>query len=415
MPNVLSVSTGVLNQLTVFHNEVKAELDEILSYWMDHTQDLQNGGFFGKIDEHNLPHPEAAKGSVLHSRILWSFSSAYAVTANADNLAMADRAYNYIIDHFLDTTEAGVYWTVNAKGEPLDTKKQIYALAFALYGCCAYYQVTNNEHVKGTAIGLFNAIEKYSFDKNNGGYFEAFTRDWTLLDDLRLSAKDANERKTMNTHLHVLEAYTSLFSIWPDKHLKNQLLLLLDVFTGHIINAKTSHLDLFFDDTWQVKTDIISYGHDIEAAWLLMEAAHATGDHALIKDIEKAAMKIAVAAAEGLDVDGGLQYEKENGHLVKEKHWWVQAEAMVGFFNHWQLTNNNGYLQKSLAVWQYIKTSIKDDQFGEWFWGRLEDGSVMPNEDKAGLWKCPYHNSRACLEIMRRTGDFIKITGEVLQ
>ena len=208
----------------------------------------------------------------------------------------------------------------------------------------------------------------------------------------------------MNTHLHVLEAYTTLYKIWPDAVLKEKIKLLIQNFTQHIINTQNHHLILFFDEQWNVKSDTISYGHDIEAAWLLLEAAEAIHDCELIEIIKTTAVKIADAAAEGLDKDGGLWYEYElsSNHFIKEKHWWVQAETMVGFFTAWQLTGDDAYLQKSLNAWNYVQQFIKDKNYGEWYWGLNENGTIIMGQDKVGIWKCPYHNTRACIEIINR-------------
>jgi len=406
-PHPVTSNTEILTQ---YYTEVKAELNDILDYWIRNTHDPVNGGFIGRIDENNIPHPEAPKGSVLNARILWAFSSAYKLTGNPKHLHLARIAFNYFTANFIDTEFGGVYWTVNAMGQPLDTKKQIYALAFAIYGCCAYFEISNNDTAKNAAIELYRQIETYSFDEVNTGYLEAFTRDWKPMEDLRLSAKDANEKKTMNTHLHVLEAYTSLYQIWPDSTLKQQIQRLIKNFSDYIVATETGHLVLFFDEKWNRKSNTISYGHDIEAAWLLLEAAEAIRDESLIAEIKNLSIKISFAATEGIDKDGGLWYEYETGteHWIKEKHSWVQAEAMIGFFNHWQLTNDKRYLEKSLQSWKFAGTLIKDKIYGEWLWGINEDGTVMKGQDKVGIWKCPYHNSRACIEVINRINKIIK-------
>ena len=392
----------MINTLQQYQKELKAELSDILEYWMKYSPDEKNGGFFGRIDQENKIDETASKGAVLNARILWSFSAAYNCTKEEKYLAVAHRAFGYINTYFIDKEFGGIYWTVNYKGEPENTKKQIYALSFLQYACSEYYQSTQLQAAKILAVDLYHLIEQYSFDTAQTGYLEAFTRQWQAIDDLRLSSKDANEKKTMNTHLHVLEAYTNLYRIWPDAALYKSIVLLIKNFTDHIINQQSGHLHLFFTEDWKVKGDIVSYGHDIEAAWLLLEAAEIIKDEKLIAQLKTVAVKIAAATREGLDEDGGLWYEKEEGHLIKQKHWWPQAEAMIGFFTAWQITSLPTYLSYSLNSWQFVKSKIIDHTNGEWFWGVNDNGIAMQGEDKVGLWKCPYHNTRACVELINR-------------
>ncbi|MFT3682663.1 MAG: AGE family epimerase/isomerase [Ferruginibacter sp.] len=395
------IVSPVNTTLEQYKTELEEELQSILHYWMQYTLDETNGGFFGKIDNNNIVTGEAPKGAVLNARILWAFAAAYNLTGTAVYLEIANRAYAYISDHFIDKKYGGVYWSVDYKGHPLETKKQVYALSFLLYGCSEYYKCNRSGEVKQNAQVLYGLIEKYSFDNIHTGYLEAFTREWQPIHDLRLSEKDANEKKTMNTHLHVLEAYTSLYRAWPDTGLRKSIELLIKNFTEHII-GKDDHLRLFFDEEWNVKGDIISYGHDIEAAWLLLEAAEAIDDTAIIAQIKQTAVRIATATLAGLDNDGGLWYETAHGHLVKEKHSWPQAEAMVGFFTAWQITGEEKYLQLSVNSWNFTKEFIKDNINGEWFWGVDKENQPMKGMDKVGFWKCPYHSSRACIEIIHR-------------
>lgn len=389
--------------LADYKNELIAELQQIMDYWAIHTVDHEQGGFYGRISNENNIDPTAAKGSVLNARILWSFAAAY----NQDKrygLALADRAYNYIKAHFIDEKFGGVYWTVDAHGQPLDTKKQVYAMAFTIYALSEYHISKGDPRIRTQAIALYHDLVKYSYDGQKGGYLEAFNRQWETIDDLRLSDKDANEKKTMNTHLHVLEAFTNLYRIWPEPELKVRIVELLKDFQDHIVDVDTSRMVLFFDEDWNGKSEVISYGHDIEASWLLLEAAEVIEDATLIQEISALALKMAAASMEGLDQDGGLCYEKDGsaGELVKEKHWWVQAEAMVGFFNAWQISEQEQYLKASCKSWRFVQRHILDIKNGEWLWGVYEDGSLMENEDKVGLWKCPYHNTRACIELIRR-------------
>ena len=389
---------------TALQTEFTAELENILSYWLTYTMDEENDGFYGEVTNDNQPVTGAVKGSVLNARILWSFSAAYNLNKNPAYLHAAKRALNYINQYFIDKANGGVYWSVAANGAPADTKKQIYALAFTIYGLAEYYKATADNESLATAISLFNAIEKYSYDSSRGGYFEAFTMDWQPIEDLRLSDKDANEKKTMNTHLHILEAYTNLYRVWPDAQLAKQICELIQDFEQHIINPQNYHLNLFMGEDWTVKGDVVSYGHDIEASWLLLEAAEVLHDEVWIDRIKKLAVKIAHASAEGLNADGSMSYELEPAinHRIDEKHWWVQAEAMVGYYNAYQLTNEDQFFDKVRALWNFTRMHIIDSTKGEWYWGVNADDTLMDGYGKAGFWKCPYHNSRACIEMINR-------------
>ncbi|MEQ7801288.1 AGE family epimerase/isomerase [Pedobacter sp. ASV1-7] len=388
-------------------NDVEKALADILSYWTNKMPDKVNGGFIGRIDEFGSLDLEAPKGAVLNARILWAFSAAFIHTDKLVYKEMADRAYSYIINHFIDEEFGGVYWTVTSKGKPLETKKQIYALSFTIYALAEYYKITQYEEVLETALKLFNAIEIYSFDKIRGGYFEAFNRDWSQMEDLRLSSKDVNEKKTMNTHLHILEAYTNLYMVSRDEQVYVKIKGLLNSFYKHIINRETMHLNLFMNEEWQVSGSGISYGHDIEASWLLLEAAQLLGEQEVIDQFKELAIRLTEAAVEGLEKDGSLIYEyfPESSKFNKERHWWVQAEALVGFLNAWELTGKQDYFNYFSSCWKFIDQYIVDKEEGEWFWGVNEDLTIMKGEDKAGLWKCPYHNTRACIETLKRLAD----------
>ena len=386
-----------------YKEDLENELHNILNFWQKRTIDEAHGGFFGKLDNDNKVFKEAPKGSVLNSRILWTFSAAYNLTQNENYLAAAERAFEYLRDHFIDKEFGGVYWTVDYRGNPLDTKKQIYALAFAIYGLSEFYISSKNEEANNLAIDLYNTIIKHSYDHENGGYIEALTRDWKEIEDLRLSDKDANEKKSMNTHLHLLEAFANLYRVWTNEKLEEIITELVFIFLNRITDPETHHLILFFDEKWNKKSQIVSYGHDIEAAWLIEEAALIINNSSIIEQVKSQSVLIANAASDGLDKDGGLWYEYDiaKDDLIKEKHWWPQAEAMIGFFNAWQITENNNFLNRSISSWKFIQQHILDKKNGEWFWGIQKDGRVM-NEDKVGIWKCPYHNSRACLELIKR-------------
>ena len=205
---------------------------------------------------------------------------------------MANRAYQYLLNQFRDAEFGGVYWSVDYLGNPLNTRKQIYGQAFAIYGLSEYYKITQHKPALDWAIELFELIEKYSFDQVYGGYLEALSNDWQSIEDLKLSQKDANEKKSMNTHLHIMEAYANLFGVWKNQLLSDQLKGIIKIFLGYIVDSKTGHQQLFFDNNWEVKSKVISYGHDIEASWLIHEAAEILGNEDLLQETQKLALKI---------------------------------------------------------------------------------------------------------------------------
>jgi mannobiose 2-epimerase len=295
---------------------------------------------------------------------------------------------------------------LNADGSPKNTRKQIYAIAFMMYALVDYYKITKNKNALEKAVGLFEVIEKYSFDKERNGYYEAYSKDWKLLEDMRLSEIDKNDPKTMNTHLHILEAYANLYRVYKDEKLKNALKnLIVNVFVGKIINNEKGYFDLFFAEDWKHESEKNSYGHDIEGSWLLWEAAEILEDEEVKNQLKPICLKMADQVLQfGLDKDGGLMNEGTNGVVENsDKHWWVQAESVVGFMNAYQLSKDEKYLNASLSTWEFIKNFIIDKENGEWYHSVSKDEhKVYTQELKAGPWKCPYHNSRMCLEIIQR-------------
>ena len=407
---MVTVNVADVNEkLLLFKKETTTELKSILDWWSQYMIDETNGGFYGSVNNENVADSSAAKGIVLNSRILYFFSAAYNFTNEEKYLAIAFRSYTYILAHFADRAFGGVYWSLDAKGKMLNGKKQIYGLAFCIYAMSEYYKAGKDSQALHFAKELYNLIEQYSYDKKNGGYIEAFTREWNDSVDLRLSYKDDNEKKTTNTHLHIIEAYSNLYGIWPNAILKEKIESLLENFDRHMINKETGHLNLFMNEEWRVQSTLVSYGHDIEAAWLLQQCAVIIGNELYEDKFKQSAITLADDAAEGLDEDGGLWYEFEpaENNLIKEKHSWPQAEAMVGFFNAYQLTGNGKYLDYSIDSWNFIKQYIRDEKNGEWYWGINADRTSMQKE-KAGFWKCPYHNSRACMEIIKRINSQLK-------
>lgn len=378
--------------------------ENILPFWTEHAVDEKYGGFAGHIRSDNQIVEEANKGAVLNARILWTYSAAYSNIKDQQYYELAIRAYDYIRRYFRDPQYGGVYWELDYKGNPVNKRKQVYAQAFTIYALAEYYKINADEEALVWAKEIFELLEQYSHDKEKGGYVEAFTEKWEDMEDVRLSEKDANEKKTMNTHLHVLEAYTNLYRVWPDEKVRIALSDLVDLFFERFLNDQ-HHLNLFFTMDWELRHQLVSYGHDIEFSWLIQEAAEVLGDHQMVERTRIAALDIAtVTMREGIDQDGGLLNEKnlDNGHLDSDKHWWPQAEAVVGFVNAWQNSKDDKFLETAFASWNFINSFIVDHKGGEWFWKVSRDGKVSYEEEKAGAWKCPYHNTRACIEVLKR-------------
>jgi mannobiose 2-epimerase len=393
----------VENRILHLKNKAEKELQNILEYWAKNMLDERNGGFIGEINHLDSKNILADKGSVLNARILWTFSAAYDLTKNPEYLNLAKRAFFYIKNYFYDKEFGGIFWTLYHNGAPKDTKNQIYTLAFTIYGLSEFYKIYKNEEALEMAQNLFYQIELHSRDNQKRGYLEAFTRNWEEIEDLRLSEKDANEKKTMNTHLHIVEAYANLYLVWPNQKLKEAIKEILEIVDLYFIDKTKNHLKLFFDENWVEKEDVISYGHDIEAAWLLQWCAEAIQDLELIEIYKKHAVHFAESTKEGIAEDGGLWYEfdPKEKKLIAEKHWWPQAELWIGMINAWQLTQNEEFLTITEKNFEFVEKYIIDHRKGEWIWGIREDYTPIL-KDKAGLWKCPYHNSRACIELIKR-------------
>ncbi len=411
----------------IFKDELTANLtDNILPYWIEKMKDPK-GGYYGRRDGQDNLEKEAPKGAILQARILWTFSAAYNALGITEYLSEARHAYAFIRDHFIDRENGGAYWSVRSDGTPLDTKKQFYAIAFIIYGLSEYYIASNDLSALTLAFDLFESIENHARDREKEGYIEATTREWYPIEDMRLSERDANASKTMNTHLHILEGYTNLLralrmaktrgaesvSDTEIEKVKEATTYLLRIFLDRIENPETHHLTLFFDDDWNKYDDAESYGHDIEASWLLLETAMVLGDDALITETTDHTRLIALAAMKGRKDDGSMVYELHgDGTLDADRHWWVQAENVIGqlYLARFHSDPENEaeasyWIQSAYESWKYIVQNLVDPD-GEWFWSIKADGSINREDDKAGFWKCPYHNSRMCLESMHILDSF---------
>ncbi len=385
--------------------KVEVELrSNILPFWLKFAIDEEFGGFRGQVSNDLTIDPHAAKGLILNARILWTFSKAFSVYRDPVYLATAHRAYDYLTRYFWDAEFGGVYWMLDYLGKPHDTKKRIYGQAFTVYALAEYFHTSGDPGALDKALRMVRSIESASHDEANGGYFETYDRDWTLAKDQRLSDVDMDEKKSMNTHLHLMEAYATLLRFHEVAIVRERLRELIEIFLDHIIDATTNHFILFFDEEWNPRSNKISFGHDIEGSWLLCDAAKVLGDTDLLKRVREVAVKMAEAVYEhGLDSDGGLLYEADpTGIIDTDKHWWPQAEAVVGFLNTYVLTGERKFLDAAERSWAFIDKYIVDHEHGEWFWRVSKSGVPSEDENKVDPWKCPYHNSRACIEAMKR-------------
>lgn len=387
-----------------YHDEVKDQLLQgILPFWMDQVVDFGADGFNGLVDGQGVADAKADKGVILAARMLWTFSRAYRTLGGERNLRAAGLMYRYLRDHFVDREHGGVYWMLDHAGRPVDDTKKFYAQAFCIYAFSEYNRASGEAQALEQAMALFALVERHGRDPKLGGYIDALGRDWKPVADTRLSDKDMNSPKTMNTNLHVLEAYSDLVRQAPGGAVSEALDSLLQVFLDRII-LPSGHFGLFFEMDWREVSGCTSYGHDIEGSWLLAEAAERAQRPGLRQAVEAAALRMArVTLAEGLDADGGTLNERDGqGRLHPGKEWWMVGEGMVGLLNAWQMTGEQAFLDASLAAWGCVKRGfVRQD--GEWWAHVRADGTPDLERPLAGPWKCPYHTSRTCFEIMHRT------------
>ena len=387
--------------------EMRSELESnLLPFWRERCVDHDRGDFIAEMANDGTVREDAPRGLILNARLLWSFSALYRQLGDERDLELARRALDILESRFRDREHGGYVWRIDASGDPLDRTKKIYGQAFCIYALSEFHLATGEEEPLATAQQLFELIERHAYDAESRGYIEARAEDWSATDDLQLSDKDMVAAKSMNTHLHLLEAYTNLVFAIIDPRVVMRLDELIGVFGKHIISRENGgfHLGHFFDEAWNLQSDTRTYGHDIEAAWLLCEAAEALRGEELRESVSLWAVELARSTlAEGLDADGGLAYEGRSGSVINgDRDWWCQAEAVVGFWHAFELTREPAFADAAVGVWEFIKRAMVDQVHGEWFWRVHSDGTVDATEPKVSEWKGPYHSVRMCLEMMRR-------------
>jgi cellobiose epimerase len=393
------------NSLMDFAARVGAQLHEhILPFWSGPALDHEQGGWLAWMSNDLRVDRSQPKGLIVNTRILWAFSAASRAQPKPIYQEMAGRSFEVVMRSFWDPRYGGAYWRLAGDGRVLDDAKKVYGQAFYIYAMAEYFQAFGDSAALGRAQELFELLEGQAHDAEHGGYWETRRRDWSEASDVRLSEKDLNEKKSMNNHLHVLEAYTNLARVWDDSRVRVRLRELMDLFLNRIGDAQSGHLHHFFDERWAVRSDTYTFGHDIEASWLLCEAAEVLGDEPLRQQAQQFALRSAQAVGhEALDQDGGLCYEGKGGKILdRRKECWPQAEAVVGFLNAYQLSGQAEHLAAARRIWNYIEDHIVDRKHGEWFWRINADGQPDPDLPKVSEWKGPYHGTRACLETLRR-------------
>jgi len=375
--------------------EVVQDLTQnILPFWAKYAPD-PSGGFYGILQYDGTPVPDGKKGGILNARIVWTFSAAARILQDPQYLELANRAQRYYIDYFVDPQYGGTYYILNADGTPFDTQKDTYQNAYTIYALAEHYLATGNQESLDVAIANFHKMTTHAYDPLYGGFIESYSRDWQMV--------EVEFPKTMNTHLHILEAFTHLYRVWKDEELKNHLREMIDLIVHKILHNATWHQRLFFTIDWQSVGHIDSYGHDIECSWLLTEAAEVLGDEALIKETQRMALHIVdIQLKEGIDPNGAMIYEKEDDHINANLEWWPQTETVIGCLNAWQISGDKKYLDAAVRTWEWIKNYMIDREYGEWYRSVLPDGTPMKYRPKADHWRCPYHNSRMGFEVIVR-------------
>lgn len=388
-------------ELEQFKAEVKNELENhIIPFW-NGLCDNEKGGFYGFMDGNLRLDKNAPKGIILHSRILWFYSNCYMVLGNKECLEKARHCFEFLKNHCVDRENGGVYWMVNADGTVNDSMKHTYCQAFFIYGMASYYAASNDKEALELALKVFDVIETKCVDEV--AYLEAQSKEFELMENDALSENGLMADKTMNTVLHLIEAYTELYRASKNEKVLDRLKFQLELTYEKIYDKDGSKLLVFFDKNMDVIGDIHSYGHDIEATWLLDRACDTVGDSELTKKISSMNKKIVANIASIAFENGALNNERDKTEINKNRIWWVQAESVVGFLNGYQRYGNQNYLEISKTVWDYIKNNVSDKrQGGEWYGTLDENGTPDLSQAEAGPWKCPYHNGRMCLEVLKR-------------
>lgn len=377
-------------------------LNNLGPFWLK-LIDNENGGFYGEVTYDLKVNKTSEKGGIQTSRILWFFSAAYCATKNEEYKKAATHAYEFLRDKLIDKEFKGVYWMVDYLGNPIDTRKHVYCQSFAIYALSEYYKATKDKQALDLAMNLFSLVENIGLNKENSAYLEEFDREWNITPNEMLSENGVIAEITTNTHLHVLEGYTNLYSVTNNRVVGERLKELIYTFYNKIYDKEQHLLKIFFDSEWNTIIDVKSYGHDIEASWLIDDAYKVLN----LKDesIEKMIIDIAYNIKAQIQEDGSLINESENGVKDYTRVWWVQVEAMVGYLNAYERTHDESFLNIVNNLMTYtMKNMVDPREGGEWYWS-IEPNGKPTERSVIEPWKTPYHNGRFCLEFMKRIGE----------
>ena len=386
----------------MFAEELRAELNRIADWWITHALDREYGGFFGQVGIDAQPDREAPKRGIMQARFCWFYSAMAMQTGDLRMREAADSCRDFLLRHIIDAEHGGALWEVANDGTPLVTRKHAYCSAFVLYGLAAHYACSGDAASARDAQLMFDVMEERFLDRKHGGYWEAKARDWSAPDEVRLSEHDLDASKSMNTHLHILEAYSELYHVLPTERVKGALENLIRLHCERIVDPETGHLRLFWNDTWDDLSTAASFGHDIEASWLIWLATMRLGDDQLAQSVRPVVLELARSTLErGVGTGGQVRNERllASDELDETGIWWVQAEAMVGHLNAWKLSASELHWRRAIDTWNYTKEQIVDRNGGEWRWYASSSGKQVPFW--GGPWKGNYHNGRAMMECLR--------------
>lgn len=387
----------------MFAEEIKQHLTGALIPFWHGLRDDRYGGFYGYLGYDLSMEKEAVKGCILNSRILWFFSNAYLMLREDMLLEDARHAFLFLKEHCLDREQGGVYWSLDYTGKPEDVTKHTYNQAFAIYALSSYYDASKDVEALEIARSLYRLVEEKCRDEY--GYLEAFGRDFHPVENDKLSENGVMAEKTMNTLLHVFEAYTELYRVTGEACVADRLRYMLDLMADRIYNRKLGRQEVFFDRTWNTLIDLYSYGHDIETAWLVDRGLEILGDEAYTRKLAPITRTITENIYHRAYIEHSLVNEAEHGVVDTTRVWWVQAEAVVGFLNGYQKQEKEEYLKAAEDIWGYIRDYMVDKRPGsEWFSGLDKDRNPL-EKPIVEPWKCPYHNGRMCFEVIRRLKD----------